>query len=309
MLSENLGYRTGWFGKSANNTLSNYDLKIIGYPGDHQPNMYESSGKILSTSTYRYEHNADTTGGNSGSPMIITKSTGDYVCGVHTSGSSSRNGGTKINTFIYHFLNSLLPAVSVENYNKDSNNNSEQLNCLVRVIWDMPCGASQLELSSNGSLFTRSLTARTYDYYASGTSSAEMQLSYPYARAYYSGSNSYSAILSVKEKYTVAERSAKYSIKNKTNSGAIISTSYDQSGNLWVHNGSTGQTIKGTIAYNGEAKNIEVSIPLIGYKYSSSIVVGGVTFQLRCGPSKVSIKASKDITCNFTQNIFAFALV
>lgn len=36
-----------------------------------------------------------------------------YVCGIHTSGSSAGNGGTKINTFIFHYLNSF---VSSHNY-------------------------------------------------------------------------------------------------------------------------------------------------------------------------------------------------
>ena len=115
MIGIDLGYETGWFGKSCNNTLTNYDADIVGYPGDRSPNMYLAEGQIQSTSTYRYTHNIDTTGGNSGSPVSITKSNGGtYVCAIHTSGASSSNGATKINSFIFDFLNSLLPTNGVE---------------------------------------------------------------------------------------------------------------------------------------------------------------------------------------------------
>lgn len=79
--------------------------------------------------------------------------------------------------------------------------------------------------------------------------------------------------------------------------------------NMWEHGGSTGDVIKGTVAYNGEAKNIEVTIPWVGTNESAEVVVGGITFRLRTGPNKVSIKASRGVYCDSTNILFAFSVV
>lgn len=95
----------------------------------------------------------------------------------------------------------------------------------------------------------------------------------------------------------------------KKNTIEFISTSYDQTDNMWEHGGSTGDVIKGTVAYNGEAKNIEVTIPWLGTNESAEVVVGGITFRLRTEPNKVSIKASRGVYCDSTNILFAFSVV
>lgn len=79
-----------------------------------------------------------------------------------------------------------------------------------------------------------------------------------------------------------------------------IPTSFDQSGYVWYHNSGFSRTIKATIEYNGEVKNIEVNIPFVGYK-TSSVVIGNVTFYLRTGPSRCSIRtdSSNLLSSNF----------
>ena len=75
--------------------------------------------------------------------------------------------------------------------------------------------------------------------------------------------------------------------------GTTIPTSYDQDLFIAAHYGNVGNVISGTICYQGKyIADIEVKIPLLGYK-SSSVTLNGVTFYLRTGPYKVSIKASQ----------------
>ena len=77
---------------------------------------------------------------------------------------------------------------------------------------------------------------------------------------------------------------------------------------MWYHNSSGGHRIKGTIAYGGYARNIEVNIPSNGLNLSEYITIDNVTFQLRCGKYRVSIKASVPVTCNNANIKFAFGV-
>ena len=98
----------------------------------------------------------------------------------------------------------------------------------------------------------------------------------------------------------------KKSISTSINSN--IYTTYDQSGNMWNHGGTSSKKIRGTIVYDGIAENIDVDIPWLGYKTSESVTIKGVTFTLRCGPNKVSIKASSSVLCNGNTTFFAFGV-
>ncbi|MCI7190774.1 MAG: hypothetical protein MR998_09105, partial [Lachnospiraceae bacterium] len=43
-------------------------------------------------------------GGQSGSPIFMTGSDGStFVCGIHTSGQVTENGGTRINNLIFYY--------------------------------------------------------------------------------------------------------------------------------------------------------------------------------------------------------------
>ena len=95
---------------------------------------------------------------------------------------------------------------------------------------------------------------------------------------------------------------------SRTANNVTLPTSFDQPANKWAHGGATGKAIKGTVVYNKTARNIEVSIPLLGTKKSSEVTIDDVTFQLRCGPNYVSIKSSRAIGCNDTTKFFAFGV-
>jgi len=71
-----------------------------------------------------------------------------------------------------------------------------------------------------------------------------------------------------------------------------VPTSYDKQYFIWSHGSSNGHIIKGTICYAGAISDIEVTIPWIGYK-ASSVTVNGVTFSIRTGPNKCSIRAEQ----------------
>lgn len=102
--------------------------------------------------------------------------------------------------------------------------------------------------------------------------------------------------------------SATYATKAKSDINSNIYTTYDQSGNMWNHGGTSSKKIRGTIVYDGIAENIDVDIPWLGYKTSESVTIKGVTFTLRCGPNKVSIKASSSVLCNGNTTFFAFGV-
>ncbi|WP_413662640.1 trypsin-like serine peptidase [Microbulbifer sp. CNSA002] len=74
---------------------------VTGYPGDKPfATMWTDSGST-SSSTYRVCYTLDTAGGQSGSGI---KDTSNSVRGVHTTGSSSQNCGTRITSSVYNTL-------------------------------------------------------------------------------------------------------------------------------------------------------------------------------------------------------------
>lgn len=115
-LDRNLGNDTGWYGKISNWFVDNAEVYSYGYPADKPTaTMWESRGNLLSKTTYQYSYNFDSYGGQSGSPIFMVNDYGDvYVCGIHTSGGTSSNGGTRINSFIYHYLNSFVECYNYE---------------------------------------------------------------------------------------------------------------------------------------------------------------------------------------------------
>ena len=94
---------------------------------------------------------------------------------------------------------------------------------------------------------------------------------------------------------------------DRTYTNDVIPTTFDQTDNIWYHNDSSGKIIKGTIAYNGYARNIEVTIPSSGTNLFTMVTINGTSFQLRTGPYRVSIIASQRLVCN-DNIIFAFGV-
>jgi len=69
------------------NTLSSRPTLLnSGYPGDKNGDQWQCSGKVKEQTQFRIYYMIDTEKGNSGSPVIVSDSAGDYVVGIHSYG-------------------------------------------------------------------------------------------------------------------------------------------------------------------------------------------------------------------------------
>ena len=83
---------------------------ITGYPGDKPfGTMWTGSGSVSTSGFYRLCYTIDTYGGQSGSG-IANGGAGVYVRGVHTTGSSKKNCGTRLRGSVYNNLKSWISA-------------------------------------------------------------------------------------------------------------------------------------------------------------------------------------------------------
>lgn len=106
-INDDIGYSTGWFGKLwTKGTLTNREVTVTGYPGDHPHTMWTSSGIITNTYSARVEHNCDTTPGQSGSPIYNSS---NQILAIHSSGGSQYNGGVRITEWLFNLLEEYRP--------------------------------------------------------------------------------------------------------------------------------------------------------------------------------------------------------
>jgi glutamyl endopeptidase len=76
--------------------------RITGYPGDKAfGTMWTHSGTTSTSGSYRLCYTIDTAGGQSGSGIADTSF---YVRGIHTTGSSTQNCGTRLTSGVYNTL-------------------------------------------------------------------------------------------------------------------------------------------------------------------------------------------------------------
>lgn len=107
-LNENIGNELGYFGVTSE--LSNDDsVTVVGYSGDLDRKMAYSNGNVSNVNTYKFDHNCDTTGGVSGSPVI--KKSNNLICGIHSGysyywffGNHYTNHACKISTYIVAWI-------------------------------------------------------------------------------------------------------------------------------------------------------------------------------------------------------------
>jgi glutamyl endopeptidase len=101
ILTQDLGVRTGWMGvvTGPDSMLANYRVNVSGYPGDKGGRqLWTMADVIKSVSAERIMYHIDTMGGQSGSGVWSTWAghVGEKVCAIHTTGSTTGNGGTRI---------------------------------------------------------------------------------------------------------------------------------------------------------------------------------------------------------------------
>ncbi len=173
-------------------------------------------------------------------------------------------------------------------------------NTAVVYKWKAGSGADKIAVSAN------------YQYFSIIDSSTFTEICLPYyvgdnicyiqninAKSYNSATNTYSAMATIEYTQYVIDGVVKsvygYPCKYKPKGilsraiGGYIPTSYDKNHYLWSHGADTGAMIKGTVTYKDKCADIQVKIPWIGYN-SSSVTIEGITFDLRTGPNKCSLR-------------------
>jgi glutamyl endopeptidase len=102
ILGSEAGNQTGWFGVvtfPSDGSLQNARVNVTGYPGDKGGRQMWTMADIVTRLTpERFFYQIDTAGGQSGSGVwgVFPGQQGEKVAGIHTTGSSSENGATRI---------------------------------------------------------------------------------------------------------------------------------------------------------------------------------------------------------------------
>lgn len=101
VLSNDVGAQTGWNGiiTGPDAILNQYRVNVTGFPGDKGgQQMWTHADAISAVASERFYYRIDTYGGQSGSGVWSTWDghSGNKVCGIHTTGSPSGNGATRI---------------------------------------------------------------------------------------------------------------------------------------------------------------------------------------------------------------------
>lgn len=105
ILDQDVGQRVGYFGYAVmNNTqLKATDANIAGYPADRDSatKQYFHARTLINATTKRLVYDIDTFGGQSGSPIYLNTGGQRVAVGIHTTGSSRSNSGTRITNAVF----------------------------------------------------------------------------------------------------------------------------------------------------------------------------------------------------------------
>lgn len=178
-----------------------------------------------------------------------------------------------------------------------------QFNTAVQFVWGAGSGGNALQFSRNGIDWS---TVNSDTYILNEFSNIlnhnnrcepfeHMFRTYNTSTGEYSGSDTLQQLRYSEDGYFYYfyGEFCKYEVVNgitRVVATSYVPTSFDQSGYVWEHNSGYNHWIRGTIAYGDAIADIEVRIPFM-FTYSSSVTLSGVTFTLRTGPNKCSIKA------------------
>lgn len=104
-LPKRLGDQLGWFGFGAlaDAQLKDATLNIAGYPvdRDNATRQYFHARVATKVEPRVINYDIDTHGGQSGSPVWVNQGEKRIAVGIHTTGSSFGNSGTRINQQVY----------------------------------------------------------------------------------------------------------------------------------------------------------------------------------------------------------------
>ena len=101
-----MGDVCGYFGYASNSGSIGTNVTISGYPGDKNPytndrNQWKMRGKLTLVTSNRLWYLIDTYVGQSGAPIYNDNRT---VIGIHSSGYTVTNAGTKISAAIFNHM-------------------------------------------------------------------------------------------------------------------------------------------------------------------------------------------------------------
>lgn len=103
-----IGFGTDWFGYGWAASITEKNISVSGYPDIEGKRyfQYQGSGTMNSISDYRFEHNVDTEGGQSGAPVYDSDR---IIWGVHTSGAggSGLNSGCLVTERVYNTIDEM----------------------------------------------------------------------------------------------------------------------------------------------------------------------------------------------------------
>lgn len=311
ILDEYIGNELGFFGKCSGYDLIGLNATFIGYPGGQQQRtQYISTGEIVKNYP-TFKMYAYGVSGFSGSPVFVSINGNEYVAGIFTyMVGTSFTGATRISSFLFDFLNYFLEenyrGVELRDYYYEGLTKI-RYNTMSELIVS-PREDLEVYLSNNGTNnFVEIVNQTKYFYTSTNTSTYVDHYNYSYFKNHNLIDGSYSNVYAFDSYFSTQALTAQYTTKDRTQNGDVISTTFDQNDNIWYHGGSGGNVIKGTIAYGGYAKNIEVVIPSDGLNLSQMVTINDVSFQLRTGPFRVSIIASRQLVCD-SNIIFAFGV-
>ncbi|WP_066499396.1 trypsin-like serine peptidase [Abyssisolibacter fermentans] len=94
---------------SSDSGINNKSITVTGYPGDKPSGtMWSDSGTTYDVSTRTFKHNADTMGGQSGSPICFYSGStyGYQSIGIHIAGANddTYNVGRRITKTLFDWL-------------------------------------------------------------------------------------------------------------------------------------------------------------------------------------------------------------
>ncbi|HEX8849741.1 MAG TPA: trypsin-like peptidase domain-containing protein [Gemmatimonadaceae bacterium] len=108
LLDKPLGEQTGWFAFASlpDTTLSSTKANISGYPADRDnaTRQYYHARKLLLVQPQRLVYDIDTYGGQSGSAIWLNLEGDRIAVGIHTTGASTTNSGTRITDEVFAFM-------------------------------------------------------------------------------------------------------------------------------------------------------------------------------------------------------------
>lgn len=112
-LGSPIGSSLGYFALGGYNTVFNTEtlvgtkVTVAGYPGQSGDKLYRHKSNILSFNAegYMMYYDIDTTGGQSGSPVIKYDNGNYYVVGIHRAGGTNSNKGRYITKNVYELVN------------------------------------------------------------------------------------------------------------------------------------------------------------------------------------------------------------